>query len=767
VLKSNRCVAHLIALMAIWGAAQPLYAAAKKPAAAPAPVVNGRRVIALAPVRNVRIEMPDESFHDFGEDFQARLTTLLTQGGRYIVADDPQLVRSEVSALESSRMPPPDYTWSGSLVPAATVRIKVEAMSFQTGSRGERMFYGFNEHFRTPFNDGYSSSPNEFPLRSNQTSFNWFDSSFNRRGIEPFDSRSGLDLGDGVSINALFAYLSVKYALYHSELRLRVDIDAPLAGRHEFRTVSVKGEGYFFDIAGAYAGYSAGIRVARRDAMDQALKNAISGAYSALDRAFADLPLTARVDAVLPDGTVLLGTGPMAEVKAGVRYELATDASVLIEVASSSKSGSMGRVVQGNAAAVQAGVLVRESLGGLPPAIQPFNPSFGPVRSLAAGLSNSSLLAPLSLADGIPAAIESINLPWKDIPQTDLTGLAPQISWWTAFIRSLGEAVFLPYRLWRYFNYDLAYHSGVAESEASDRSEWSTRARNAQWAAQIGLNHAPEMSAENLPVVAILDSGVDYNHWTLHAHLWLNPTPSDVIGDSGPAGLRDLYGWDFISGDPHPYDDGYHGTEIASVVSAVAPRARLMALKVFNPWGITSSAALYGAFQYAVDHGAKIIVCGWATQLDSKAIEQGVSYAHDHGVLVVASAGDLGLMLSKQPSSPAALSGTYDNVLTVASVASDDGYVWSNGRYTGYDAALVGIAAPGQGIEAASPRGGMVNDTSSGLAAAMVAGAAARLISAEPAGTPAEWIARLRSEADPVVKISGGVKGGLRLRVKH
>ena len=51
------------------------------------PVAQGKKAVALTPIQNVQIEMPDQSIHNFGEDLQASLTTQLTQSGRYIVID--------------------------------------------------------------------------------------------------------------------------------------------------------------------------------------------------------------------------------------------------------------------------------------------------------------------------------------------------------------------------------------------------------------------------------------------------------------------------------------------------------------------------------------------------------------------------------------------------------------------------------------------------------------------------------------------------------
>jgi hypothetical protein len=584
---------------------------------------------------------------------------------------------------------------------------------------------------------------------------NWFDRTFDARGLAPFDSRSGLDLGDGVSINALYAWLAIKYARYHAELRLRLEIDAPLAGRHEFRMIQVRGEGFFFDIAGAYEGYSAGIRVARRDAMDRALKSAIEGSYVAVARALEDLPLTARVDHMLPDGIILLGTGHFAEVQPGIRYELVSDPSVILEVISSDSSGSLARVVQGDPSKVQAEALARQAIPGLP----------GPV------LETVSRLDALAEAQLAPAVVESIDLPWTNLPSSNLEKLAPQISNATAFFLRIAEGIFLPYRLYRFFMYDRTYRtSKLGDDDSTDQGRWAKLARKEKWAKQVGLTEAPPMpmpaDAQDAPVVAVIDSGVDYNHWALHSHLWLNPNPVSIDG-AEVSGKKDYYGWDFVSGDSHPADDGYHGTEVASLIAAVAPGAKIMPLKVFNPWGITSSAAIYGAFQYAIAHGAKIIVCAWATRLHSQAIEQAVALAREQGVLVVAAAGDRGDDLSRVASYPAALSRDFENVLTVTGVDSKNQLVQVTGHYANFDARRVGIAAPGEAILAASPRGVKLRDSSTGLAAGMVAGAVARELALDSSGGPLDWIRRVRSQAEVIPGLRRSVQDGLVLRIRR
>jgi len=712
---------------------------------------QGKKVVGLAPVSTVQIQMPDQTIHDFGQDYQASMTNQLTQSGKYIVSSPLQAPESgPASSLISDKLAqnPAQYVWNGSSTPVATVKVDVEALDFSSDSKGDRMFYGFDERFDTPFNNGGPGIQNEFPLRLfNPDEPSWFGNTFQQKGVVPMDSRSGLDLGDGFEIDALMVWMNVKYASYRSELHLQLELDSPVGAMpqiHETRMVNVQGSGFYFDVVGGYEGYSAGITLARTDAMSKALKSAIDGSYSALDRALASFPLMARIDGILEDGTILLGTGLNSGILAGIQYQLATGASaeagegVIVQVTSSVPSGSIGKVVSGSLASLRAGQLLQQVTA---------------VASMHVAESSNTA----------PAVVDSTQLPPTNIPQINLNGWVPTITQLEAFAISLEKSIFLPYRIWRYFMYDQSFHktADLQPVGVSYSTPWSLKGES--WAAKVGLassNTSQEVSPAVAPVVAIIDSGIDYNHPVTHDSLWTNSNPW-----KDPQGRQDHYGWDFISEDSHPFDDGYHGTQVASVVLGVMPQAKLMPLKIFNPWGVTSSGAIDAAFTYAVDHGAQIIVCAWATNVDSKAIEAGVAYAHDHGVSVVAAAGDLGMNMTQTQYYPAVLSEKYDNVLTVTGVDAQDHLLNTIQRIANYDPNSVLLAAPSQDIPVAEPRSQYTKDTSTGLAAAMVAGALARYQGADVSYQ--QGIAQLLQDADLVPGLMPYVRSGLRLHIRR
>jgi subtilisin family serine protease len=145
-------------------------------------------------------------------------------------------------------------------------------------------------------------------------------------------------------------------------------------------------------------------------------------------------------------------------------------------------------------------------------------------------------------------------------------------------------------------------------------------------------------------VVAVIDSGVNYNHLDLADHLWDG-------GDEYPN-----HGYDFVyDGDNDPMDDYGHGTHCAGILcgdgtagqqTGIAPDATLMCVKVLNATGNGTTAKICNGMQWAVEQGCDLIsmsVGGSNPTLSTRLLYRNTCEAVlDAGVIAAISAGNQG-----------------------------------------------------------------------------------------------------------------------------
>ena len=178
------------------------------------------------------------------------------------------------------------------------------------------------------------------------------------------------------------------------------------------------------------------------------------------------------------------------------------------------------------------------------------------------------------------------------------------------------------------------------------------------------LIKAPEVWAKGLTgdgiVVAVIDSGVDYNHPDLLGNIWSNAgeTGVDAIGrnkasngvdDDGNGFVDDFRGWDFVNNDNDPMDDNNHGTHISGLVAAkrdgvgitgTAPTAKIMPLKILNRTGVGKIRDEINAINYAVANGARVInVSLGGQQLNNDELSV-IRAAEARGAIVISAAGN-------------------------------------------------------------------------------------------------------------------------------
>jgi hypothetical protein len=271
-------------------------------------------------------------------------------------------------------------------------------------------------------------------------------------------------------------------------------------------------------------------------------------------------------------------------------------------------------------------------------------------------------------------------------------------------------------------------------------------------------------------IVAVIDTGVDYNHPDLAANIWTNPgeVPGNGVDDNQDGYVDDVHGFDFVNYDGDPMDDHSHGTHVAGTIGAVGNNGlgiagvtwnvQIMALKFLNSSGSGSTSNAISALNYAVSHGAKISNNSWGGGGYNQALYDAINSARARGHIYVAAAGNNASSNDSTPFYPA----SYDlsNVISVAATDNNDNLA----SFSNYGLS-VSLAAPGVGILSTMPGGGYGYKNGTSMAAPHVAGALALIWDAHPTWTYQQVINQVLSTADVLPSLQGKVGSGGRLNL--
>ncbi|MGK7941060.1 MAG: S8 family serine peptidase [Crocosphaera sp.] len=274
-------------------------------------------------------------------------------------------------------------------------------------------------------------------------------------------------------------------------------------------------------------------------------------------------------------------------------------------------------------------------------------------------------------------------------------------------------------------------------------------------------------------VVAVIDTGIDYNHADLASNMWINAgeIAGDGIDNDFNGYVDDIYGYDFYNTDSDPWDDHSHGTHVAGTIGAVgnnnsgvigvSPNVSLMALKSFSAFGGGTLSLAATALGYAIDNGADVVNASFRLYSNDPFLEAMVTAANNAGVLFVAAAGNENNNNDVTPVYPGNY--TQPNVISVAATDHNDDKAW----FSNYGSTTVDLGAPGQDILSTIPGNGYGYKSGTSMAAPHVSGAAALLLAENPSLTPAQVITELMNNVDPVPGLSGITVSGGRLNVNN
>ncbi|MGI6595613.1 MAG: S8 family peptidase [Candidatus Ratteibacteria bacterium] len=242
-----------------------------------------------------------------------------------------------------------------------------------------------------------------------------------------------------------------------------------------------------------------------------------------------------------------------------------------------------------------------------------------------------------------------------------------------------------------------------------------------QWALpKINLPSAWDKTTGSSDVIiAVIDSGVDYNHPDLYDNIWTDS--------------ENYPGYNAIENNADPMDDVNHGTHCAGIIGAVGNNGigvcgvnwtiKIMALKFIDTNNQGTAQHAINCIDYIIrrkEEGENIVAVNgsWGGDEYSDSLYDAIERLETEGILFVASAGNSGDNNDVSPIYPASYS--LPNIISVASSNNND----ERSGFSNYGRASVHIAAPGSLIYSTIPSENYGYKSGTSMAAPFVAGIA-------------------------------------------
>ncbi len=212
-------------------------------------------------------------------------------------------------------------------------------------------------------------------------------------------------------------------------------------------------------------------------------------------------------------------------------------------------------------------------------------------------------------------------------------------------------------------------------------------------------------------VVAVLDTGVDYNHADLSANMWRNPgeVRNDGVDNDGNGYVDDYYGIDTYDVDSDPFDEVFHGTHVAGTIAAtanngrgvvgVAYNARVLAVRVGDGsiWDSDVIEGINYVIDLKVNRGVNVVAinASFGGAAYNSVLRSAIVAAGNAGIMFCASAGNDYSSIVNYPAA-------YD-CSNIISVGASDEYDYK-ADFSNYNSTQVDLFAPGVDILSTVPK---------------------------------------------------------------
>jgi predicted outer membrane repeat protein len=266
--------------------------------------------------------------------------------------------------------------------------------------------------------------------------------------------------------------------------------------------------------------------------------------------------------------------------------------------------------------------------------------------------------------------------------------------------------------------------------------------------------------------IAVIDTGINYNHPDLQANMWVNPgeIPDNGIDDDENGYIDDVHGYNFFNESGDPMDVNSHGTHIAGTICGAGNdgmgivglnwACNLVAVRFADEGGGGFISDAIQGIQYAIDNNIRVSNNSWGCyNCFSQALYDVIDASQSIGHIFVAASGNgifgLGVDIDEIPAYPAGFD--LPNVISVAATTNDD----AKAKFSNFGINSVDIGAPGETIFSTVLSDGYDYFNGTSMAAPHVTGVVGLMLSRQPGLTINEVRTRLFLTARPVESLHG------------